>query len=226
MTRTAACCYTGLHVYGSRYGKAWVMAKRAKKTGHKVSKVERMEQGAPAPSLERAARDTPRARPGMRLVGYCKACRCFVELDKSLVDPRGHRRRDMAIIMELPVDKPIYHIPQFNWGAFLMPPIWGAGHGQVFAVVVYPMWLMADNLLWAAIHGQASVLLAALALAGTLAFMFFYARMANYVGYMRVLTTMSPDEYCAAERKWTIACAGVAVLMAVFATWYNLAVRV
>ena len=43
---------------------------------------------------------------------------------------------------------------------------------------------------------------------------------------MRVLTTMSPDEYCAAERKWTIACTGVAVLMAVFATWYNLAVRV
>ena len=40
MTRTAARCYTGLHVYGSRYGKAWVMAKRAKKTGHKVSKVE------------------------------------------------------------------------------------------------------------------------------------------------------------------------------------------
>lgn len=107
-----------------------------------------------------------------------------------------------------------------------MPPIWGAGHGQVFAVVVYPMWLMVDNLLWEAIHGQASMLLAALALAGTLAFMFFYARMANYVGYMRVLTTMSPDEYCAAERKWTIACAGVAVLMAVFATWYNLAVRV
>ena len=88
------------------------------------------------------------------------------------------------------------------------------------------MWLMVDNLLWAAIHGQASVLLVALALAGTLAFMFFYARMANYVGYMRVLTTMSPDEYCAVERKWTIACAGVAVLMAVFATWYNLAVRV
>lgn len=132
----------------------------------------------------------------------------------------------MAIIMELPADKPIYHIPQFNWGAFLMPPIWGAGHGQVFAVVVYPMWLMVDNLLWASLHGRASMALALLALAGTLAFMFFYARTANYVGYMRVLASKSPDEYCAAERRWTVVCAVIAVFMVAFATWYNLTVRV
>ena len=142
----------------------------------------------------------------MRLVGYCKACRCFVELDKSLADPHGHRRRDMAIIMELPVDKPSIIFPQFM-GSVLMPPIWGAGHGQVFAVVVYPMWLMVDNLLWEAIHGQANVFNATPWRLRALAFMFFYARMANYVGYMRVLTTMSPDEYCAAEASgWTITC--------------------
>lgn len=170
--------------------------------------------------------EVPHARPGMRLVGYCKACRGFVELDKKLRDPHGHGRHDMAIIMEIPVDKPIYRIPRFNWGAFLMPPIWGAGHGQVFAVVVYPMWLMVDNLLWAAIHGRASMALALLALAGTLAFMFFYARTANYVGYMRALTSKSPEEYCATERRWAVACGCIAVLMAVFATWYNLVVRV
>ena len=170
--------------------------------------------------------DTPKARAGMRLVGYCKACRQFQELDNSLKDPFRHGREDMAIIMELPKDKPLYHIPEFNWGAFLMPPIWGAGHGQVFAVVLYPAWLMVDNLLWAALHGRGNMVLAMAALLGTLAFMFFYARTANYVGYMRVITEKSPEEYVARERKWAIAMAALALVMVAFATWYNLAVRV
>lgn len=167
----------------------------------------------------------PKARPGMRLVGYCTRCRCFEELDGELKDHLRHGREDMAIIMELPEDKPLYHIPAFNWGAFLMPPIWGAGHGQVFAVVLYPIWLMVDNLIWAALHGQASPVLAAAALAGTLLFMFGYARTANHVGYMRVITRLSPEEYVRRERVWTAAMAVIAVAMVAFATWYNLTMR-
>lgn len=167
----------------------------------------------------------PKPRPGMRLVGFCRSCRCFVELDGRLRDPDGHGRHDMAIVMELPLERPIYHIPAFNWGAFLMPPLWGAGHGQVFAVVLYPIWLLVDNLLWPALRGGGSMLLAAAALAGTLAFMFFYGRTANYVGYMRVVTTMSPEEYVWRERRWTIAMAIVAACMMAFATWYNLVIR-
>lgn len=167
----------------------------------------------------------PKARPGMRFVGFCKSCRCFEELDGQLRDHLRHDRHDMAIIMEVPKDEPIPSLPAFNWGAFLMPPIWGAGHGQVFAVVVYPLWLMVDNLMWGAIHGQGNPVLAALSLAGTLAFMFFYARTANYVGYMRVITTKSPTEYIAGERKWTVAMAILAALMVLFATWYNLTMR-
>lgn len=177
--------------------------------------------GVPADSLP-----LPKPSPGTRLVGYCKACRCFQELDGKCRDHLMHDRHLMAIILELPKDKPLYHIPEFNWGAFLMPPIWGAGHGQVFAVVLYPVWLMVDNLIWAAIHGQASPVLAVIALIGTLAFMFFYARTANYVGYMRVLTTKSPEEYIAGERKWAIAMGLLAAAMVAFATWYNLAIRV
>ena len=170
--------------------------------------------------------ETPQARPGMKLVGYCKACRQFQELDRELKDPLRHGREDMAIIMEQPCDKPLCHIPEFNWGAFLMPPIWGAGHGQVFAVVLYPAWLMVDNLLWAALHGRGNMALAIAALLGTLAFMFFYARTANYVGYMRVITTKSPEEYTAGERKWTVAMGLLAAAMVAFATWYNLTMRV
>ena len=167
----------------------------------------------------------PKASPGMRLVGYCKRCRQFVELDGELKDRLRHGPDDLAVIMELPLDRPLYHIPSFNWGAFLMPPIWCAGHGQVFAVVLYPAWLMVDNLTWAALHGQASPALAALALAGTLAFMFVYARNANYVGYMRVIGEKSPERYVAGERIWAVAMALIAAAMVVFATWYNLTIR-
>lgn len=167
----------------------------------------------------------PRPRPGMRFVGYCKACRCFEELDRECKDHLRHDRHDMALIMEVPEDAPLPHIPAFNWGAFLMPPIWGAGHGQVFAVVLYPLWLMVDNLLWGAIHGTASPVLAGISLAGTLAFMFFYARTANYVAYMRVITTMSPREFVARERAWAVGMAVLAIAMVAFATWYNLTMR-
>lgn len=187
----------------------------------KVTKVDEAAKTAPGPSLE-----IPKPSPGMRLVGYCKACRCFQELDGKCCDHLGHDRHAMAIIMELPKEKPIYHIPEFNWGAFLMPPIWGAGHGQVFAVVLYPAWLMVDNLMWAALRGEGSPVLAGLALIGTLAFMFFYARTANYVGYMRAVTRKSPEEYVADERKWAVAMAVVAAVMVGFATWYNLTMRV
>ncbi len=167
----------------------------------------------------------PKPAPGKRLVGYCRSCRCFQELDASCRDHLRHDRHQMAIILELPLDRPLYRIPAFNWGAFLMPPIWGAGHGQVFAVVLYPVWIMVDNLMWAAVHGQGSPVLAGIALAGTLAFMFFYARTANYVGYMRVVTTKSPDEYVAGERRWAVAMGVLAAAMVAFATWYNLTVR-
>ena len=168
----------------------------------------------------------PQPGPGKRFVGYCRACRCFQELDASCKDHLRHDRHQMAIILELPRDRPLYHIPAFNWGAFLMPPIWGAGHGQVFAVVLYPVWIMVDNLVWAELHGQGSPALAAIALIGTLAFMFFYARTANHVGYMRVITSKSPEEYAAGERRWAVAMGVLAAAMVAFATWYNLTVRI
>ena len=165
------------------------------------------------------------AREDTRLIGLCRRCRDFVELDGALDDSAGHDRACMAFVAEQPCDEALPHLPSFNWGAFLMPPIWGAGHGQVFAVLLYPVWLLVDNLLWEAYTGTGSPLLAAIALAGTLAFMAIYARGANLLGYLRVCHTMSPEDYVARERCWTVAMAVVALGMLAFATWYNLTVR-
>lgn len=195
--------------------------------GHEVRKVVEADGHGLGRATAGARRPSPSApAPGTRRVGYCKACRCFQELDGRLRDHLGHDGRAMAIVMEVPRDRPLPRIPEFNWGAFLMPPIWGAGHGQVFTVVLYPAWLMVDNLMWSAIHGQGSPVLAAIALMGTLAFMFLYARTANYVGYLCALGEKSPEEYVAGERRWAWAMAAVSAVMVAFATWYNLAVRV
>ena len=177
---------------------------------------------------EQGGDDTPTAHgpcAGTRLVGLCRRCRDFVELDGALGDAAGHARADMAFVAELPSDAPLPHLPSFNWGAFLMPPIWGAGHGQVFTVLLYPVWLLVDNLLWEAYTGVGSPLLAGLALAGTLAFMVFYARGANLLGYLRVCQKMTPEEYVGCERRWAWAMAVVALAMVAFATWYNVQVR-
>lgn len=162
----------------------------------------------------------------VRPIGLCRKCRDFVELDEALVDPAGHDHGCMAFVVGQPRDEALPHLPSFNWGAFLMPPIWGAGHGQIFAVLLYPVWLLVDNLLWEAYTGAGSPLLAAIALAGTLAFMALYARGANLLGYLRVCHTMSPADYVARERRWTAAMAVAALAVLAFATWYNLTVRV
>lgn len=167
----------------------------------------------------------PMPHEGMRFSGLCRRCRDLVELDGSLHDPHGHGPGDMARIAEVPCGRPLRRLPRFNWGAFLMPPIWGAGHGQVFAVVLYPIWILVDDLLWEAHLGRGSALLAALALAGTLLFMYVYARNANYMGYLRVMGSKTPEEYLAGERAWSVWMAVLALLMVGFATWYNLTCR-
>ena len=41
-------------------------------------------------------------------------------------------------------------LPPINLGALFMPPIWGPAHGIWVTILFYPMWLFADNLLYAA----------------------------------------------------------------------------
>ncbi len=41
-------------------------------------------------------------------------------------------------------------LPPINLGALFMPPIWGPAHGIWVTILFYPIWLFADNLLYAA----------------------------------------------------------------------------
>ncbi len=171
--------------------------------------------------------DLPEAPAGMRYVGVCRDCKDFVELDEGLASRScDHDKGRVAMAMLLEAGEPLPHLPKMNWGAFLMPALWGPGHGQWYLILMYPIWLFLDNIVYTAVHaGGLYILLAVVCLAAMLAFMVMYARGANLFGYLRVAQERNLDDFLGRERVWAVAMGVIAVLFIVFATWYNLAVR-
>ncbi len=170
---------------------------------------------------------TPPPPAGMRYVGACRDCRDFVELDDNLV-PRncGHSKDRIATVLLLEDSEPLPHLPKMNWGAFLMPALWGPGHGQWYLILMYPIWLFLDNIIYTAVHaGGWYALLAVACLACMLVFLVVYARGANVFGYLRVAQEKTVEEYLKREKVWAVAMAVIAVVFVVFATWYNLTIR-
>ncbi|MDR1359311.1 MAG: hypothetical protein LBJ48_08200 [Coriobacteriales bacterium] len=128
-------------------------------------------------------------------------------------------------------------LPRINWGALLMPAVWGPVHGQWITILFYPLWLFADTSLTNAVifgglgsgllsTGGLATILAATVVLGTAAVTFLYASTAGRKAYLRVAERMTLQEYLARERVWTVVCALIALLFIVLATWYNLAVRI
>ncbi|MBS5449934.1 MAG: hypothetical protein KHY83_00580 [Coriobacteriia bacterium] len=168
----------------------------------------------------------PHAPRGMRYVGFCRQCGQFVEVGPDFsCKSKGHPRQSIAVALLLGLDEPKPHMPSLNIGALFMPALWGPVHGQWFMILFYPLWLVLDNLIYAAVHGQQMAWLAAFAAIGTAAFTIYYAMRANVHGYIRVASEKSLEEYLATERKWSILFVLIGVAFIAFATWYNLAIR-
>ena len=169
----------------------------------------------------------PPPAEGMRYAGLCRDCKDFVELDDKL-NPRdcGHTKDRVAVALLLRKSEPLPHLPKMNWGAFFMPALWGPGHGQWYLILMYPILIFLDNIVYTAVHaGGLYILLAVACLACMLAFLIVYARGANMAGYLRVSHAKTVDEYLKGEKRWTWAMIAVAVVFIVFATYYNIAVR-
>lgn len=168
----------------------------------------------------------PKAPEGMRYVGFCKSCRDFVELGPtfSCMDG-GHHKDQIAVAILYDKDDPKPHMPKLNLGALFMPALWGPGHGQWYMILFYPLWLFLDRLIYGAVYGYSSKIVAifcALVMAG---FTVFYALNANKFGYVKAAATTTPEQYMKRERVWTIIMVAIAIVFLVFATWYNVAVR-
>lgn len=80
-------------------------------------------------------------------------------------------------------------LPPINLGALFMPPIWGPAHGVWVTILFYPMWLFADNLLYAAYSNPEplSVTLAVLMAAILAAVTIIFARASQGYACQRAL---------------------------------------
>lgn len=120
-------------------------------------------------------------------------------------------------------------VPRFNVGAFFMPGIWGPAHGLWVSILFYPLWLLADNVFFAA-FSQRTVLACVLAgavfvfMTGlTLAFSLLGQ---PYAWHRAAARGVSKERYLAGQRIWAVACVALGLLAVGVATYYNLIVRV
>lgn len=111
-------------------------------------------------------------------------------------------------------------LPRFNWGAFLLPPVWGVAHGMWAGVFFLPLWAFVDEVARGSLGRTGWMRFLTWGMAGvTLAFQFLYARTANAAAWARVCEHMTLAAYVRRERVWAIA--GVATV-AVLVVWVSL----
>lgn len=120
-------------------------------------------------------------------------------------------------------------LPRMNWGAFFMPGIWGPAHGFWICLLFYPLWLLADNLTFNAyLNPEPSwIALSVIALAFTIGVTIAFALISQPLAAHRAADKgISRQHYLKRERVWAIVCLILAIVALVWATYYNLNIRV
>ena len=120
------------------------------------------------------------------------------------------------------------HIARFNWGAFLMPGIWGPAHGVWVSIVFYPLWLLVDNLIFSAYQNPQplSISLATIALVIIIAFSFAFARISHpYAAHRAIDRGLTFEQYNKRQRIWALVSLLLALAALAWATYYNLTIR-
>ena len=119
-------------------------------------------------------------------------------------------------------------VPRVNWGAFFMPGIWGPAHGFWVSILFYPLWLFADNLIFAAYSDPEpwKVALAVVAGVGIIAITAAFAVVSQPFAAHRAANKGVPrDVFLKRERIWAVVSFILAVAAVAWATYYNLNVR-
>ena len=120
-------------------------------------------------------------------------------------------------------------VPLLNLGAFLVPPVWGPGHGSWITILWYPLWLFADNMFYSAWKYPSAFTIGfgVLTFVILLVLTLLYARLMQPRALHRAIEEKgkTKEEYLRAERKWAVACAIIGVLFIAGATYYNVVIR-
>ena len=119
-------------------------------------------------------------------------------------------------------------IPRWNIGALFLPPVWGPAHGFWATILFYPLWLVADNLFYAAYSERTPLAIAFALVIGAvlIAVTFLFSRLSQpFAAPRAVARGVSKETYVRRERIWAVVCVLVGLAMLGFATWYNLMIR-
>ena len=120
-------------------------------------------------------------------------------------------------------------LPPLNIGALFMPGIWGPAHGFWVCILFYPLYLLADNLLFAAYtNGEAwSIAIAAIVAVLLLVVHIAFARVSGPLSAHRAESKgVSRETYLKRERIWAVVSIVLAIVALAWATYYNLNIRV
>ncbi len=166
------------------------------------------------------------ARLDLRQIGYCALCDKMVERCTDDTCPAGHPEDAMFGRIILDQGEPVPQLPRFNLGAFLVPFIWGPGHGQWVGALFLPIWLFMDSIIVSAISGPTALkFAAAFVVVATVAFEAHFAKTANGMAWRRVHKKMTVEEFVRRERAWTLAMVPLFVLFVAWAVYFDLFLR-
>ncbi len=119
-------------------------------------------------------------------------------------------------------------VPRFNWGAFLLPGIWGPGHGLWVCILFYPLWLFADNVFYGAYHEQTPLafVIAAIVFVALLVLHIVFGVLSQpYAWHKAFDAGVSKESYLKRERMWTVAMVVLGIAAVAIASYYNVCVR-
>jgi len=181
------------------------------------------EPQAAAVSVRPAGSDA--ARITLRTAGYCVLCDRIVErgLDGECTRRPGHPARAVSGTILLGEGEDVPQLPRFNWGAFVMPPVWGPAHGQWAGAIFLPLWLFMDSIVATAFApGMASAIGGIASVALTLGAQAWFAKRANGLAWRLVADHVTVGAFSRRERLWAIAMTPLAAALLSWAIYYRL----
>lgn len=119
-------------------------------------------------------------------------------------------------------------IPRINIGALFLPPVWGAAHGLWASLLFYPLWLVADNLFYAAYVERTffavtiALVVFVTLLLGTIAFSLVGQPLA---AHRAAANGVDKQTYLRRQKVWAVVSVLVGLIMIGAATYYNLVLR-
>lgn len=164
------------------------------------------------------------ARLDVRVAGYCVACNRIVVRADDGSCPKGHDAAAISGRLVLADGEPVPTLPRFNLAAFLVPPVWGPGHGQWAGAVFLPMWLFMDSVV-ASAEGRGGLVAGAVAVvAVTFGMQAWFASRANGLAWRRIAERVSVEQYLRRERVWLAVCVPLAFLIYGWGLYYRLVI--